>query len=109
MLFKKSFHIITYGCTFNNAESLIFKNQLISAGYIPCSLTHAKTVIINTCGVKSQTEHKILYQIKEIKLKKNQNLIITGCLPWISPNLYNKILESNENIIGILGLNALDK
>jgi MiaB-like tRNA modifying enzyme len=100
---KNTFYIETYGCSFNQSDSHKIKAILVENGFRLTELPNAKFVIINTCAVKSQTEAKILFRIKSLELKNHQNMIIAGCLPWISKTLYEDILNSNCHIIGITG------
>jgi threonylcarbamoyladenosine tRNA methylthiotransferase CDKAL1 len=107
VVYKNSFFIETYGCTFNQADENCLKSTLINNNYVPCSIEHAEYVIINTCAVKSQTQDKIISRIKTIQLQSDQNLIISGCLPWISDDLLNEIIKSSKKIIAIIDLDSI--
>ncbi len=84
-----SIYLETYGCTMNKADSEIIKALLRDE--ITEDFTKADIVIINSCGVKGPTEHKIRKRIKEIQ-SYNKSLIVAGCLP--------KISEVDTNVIG---------
>lgn len=56
-------------------------------------IEEADVIIINTCAVKDTTEKRMLSRIKRIKQQKKENakIVITGCLPKISPKEIQKI------------------
>lgn len=82
-------YLETYGCTMNKADSEIIKALLQNE--ITDNFDNADLVIINSCGVKGPTEHKIRKRIKEIQAL-NKPLIVAGCLPTIS--------DVNTNVVG---------
>ena len=67
----------------------------------PITEETADLLIINTCGVKSNTEQKILIYIEQIG-KNRRNAIITGCLPFISGTILEKIKTLVPKFIGII-------
>ncbi|KYC45056.1 MAG: (Dimethylallyl)adenosine tRNA methylthiotransferase MiaB [Candidatus Methanofastidiosum methylothiophilum] len=88
----------TYGCTQNKGDSEILKYLL--KDYLVESVDEADTVIINTCGVKGQTEKKIILRISS--LINSKRVIVSGCLPKINLNAID------ERVSGIIGTNDLD-
>jgi threonylcarbamoyladenosine tRNA methylthiotransferase CDKAL1 len=96
ILIKNSFYLETYGCAFNKADSYIISTVLKDANYVQVPLNDAEFIIINTCGVKQQTENKIKRRLRNLyeRYKENldKHLIITGCLPHIAEG-YVKIIE----------------
>ncbi|HEX32901.1 MAG TPA: tRNA (N(6)-L-threonylcarbamoyladenosine(37)-C(2))-methylthiotransferase [Candidatus Aenigmarchaeota archaeon] len=98
-----NFHIITYGCAANQADSEIMRHVLINRGHNEVDYNNANVVIVNTCGVKGPTEERIISKLKRISGKK---VIIAGCLSWISFDRLNKLFP-NYSIIGpdqVLGI-----
>lgn len=91
------FFFKTYGCTFNKSNSDIIypliKDKLTD------DISKADYVIINTCGVKEQTEKSIINEIKRI----NKKIFLLGCLPYIRKDLL-KIPELRGKDIEIFGL-----
>ncbi len=73
-------YIRTYGCTFNKSDSQTMHHFL--AGQVTDDISAADIVIFNTCGVKGQTEHKVVRDITEMLGKKR--IIVAGCLPLIN-------------------------
>jgi MiaB-like tRNA modifying enzyme len=78
----------------NQADSEIIKG-LLSEKYQEVSKEEADFVILNTCGVVEKTERKILKEAKELR-KQGKKVIISGCLPAISPK---ECLETSDGII----------
>ncbi|TFG16068.1 MAG: tRNA (N(6)-L-threonylcarbamoyladenosine(37)-C(2))-methylthiotransferase [Promethearchaeota archaeon] len=110
-MIKKSFYIETYGCASNKADSNIISNLLIDSNYVRTSLSNAQFVIVNTCGVKQQTENKIKRRLgtlyERYKGSLNKYLIITGCLPHIAAT-YIKVIENLvPNFGAIIDLNNI--
>ncbi len=106
---NKSFLVLNYGCSANRAiaEGLIGKLQ--RNGYpLAQSTNEADLIIVNTCIVKQNTEHRMKSLL--LSLSPNKDLIITGCLPvmmldWIKQNLPRaQILfpEAANQIISLL-------
>ena len=110
-MIKNSFYIETYGCASNKADSHIISTVLIDSNYVKTTLDNAQFIIVNTCGVKQQTENKIKQRLHNLyeRYKENWNkfLIITGCLPHIAAN-YIKVIENIvPNFGAIIDLNNI--
>jgi threonylcarbamoyladenosine tRNA methylthiotransferase CDKAL1 len=82
-------YLETYGCTMNQADSEIIKALL--QDQLTDNINQADLIIINSCGVKGPTEHKIRKRIREIK-DMGTPLIVAGCLP--------KISDIDTNVVG---------
>jgi len=81
-------YIETYGCSNSQAEAEIMAGLLKEAGFeIVDNEKKADLIIIVSCYVKTPTEQKILFRIKELSKKK---LIIAGCMP---EGIYNKLIN----------------
>jgi len=85
-------YIETYGCSVSQAESEIMAGLLEQAGFnIIKNEKYADLLIIVTCYVKSSTEQKILFRIKQLQeLYPKKKLIIAGCMP---EGIYKKLVE----------------
>jgi len=108
---NKTFYIETYGCTSNKADSHIISNVLRESNYRETSLDEARFIIINTCGVKQQTENKIKTRLKYLYnlLRKNLNkyIIIAGCLPFIDTSYVEVIRKIIPNFSAIVDLDSI--
>ncbi|MFW9929768.1 MAG: tRNA (N(6)-L-threonylcarbamoyladenosine(37)-C(2))-methylthiotransferase [Candidatus Thorarchaeota archaeon] len=110
-MIKNSFYIETYGCASNKADSYIISTVLKDVNYVQVPLNDAEFIIINTCGVKQQTENKIKRRLRNLyeRYKKNINkhLIITGCLPHIAEGYIKVIERIVPNYGAIIDLNSI--
>ncbi|MGQ9690310.1 MAG: tRNA (N(6)-L-threonylcarbamoyladenosine(37)-C(2))-methylthiotransferase [Thermoproteota archaeon] len=92
-------YLLNYGCAVNRAEGEVMAGVLISRGFtIVDDENEADLVLVNTCGVKTPTENKIIHRLKTIS--RNKKIIVSGCLPKIIG--VERILEA-RNVEGILG------
>lgn len=85
----KSIFIKTFGCTLNqrDGEDLVF--DLLTT----TKEKDAEIIVINTCGVKEQTENKIYKYITDSILPlKNKEIIVCGCLVDINSEKLRKLL-----------------
>jgi threonylcarbamoyladenosine tRNA methylthiotransferase CDKAL1 len=86
----------TYGCPSNKADTEAMKALL---GEKVCETEEeADIIIVNSCGVKGQTERKILKRVSQLCEKKK--VIVSGCLP--------KITERIDSRASLLGINVSD-
>jgi len=74
--------LLNYGCSVNRAEGEVIAGLLTNQGFtIVDNEAEADLVLINTCGVKTPTESKILHKLSTID--NDKKVIVTGCLPKI--------------------------
>jgi threonylcarbamoyladenosine tRNA methylthiotransferase CDKAL1 len=91
--------LLNYGCAVNRAEGEAMAGVLASRGFtIVDSEDDADLVLVNTCGVKTPTENKILHRLKNIR--RDKEIVVAGCLPRIIG--VNRILEV-RNVKGVIG------
>ena len=102
---NKSYHIETYGCQMNVADSEVISGLLKNEGYIQTKDIHSASIIfVNTCAIREHAEDKVLSRLgfyNQIK-QKNPNIII-GVLGCMAQNLKEQILESKPYVDIILG------
>ncbi|MFH8080864.1 MAG: tRNA (N(6)-L-threonylcarbamoyladenosine(37)-C(2))-methylthiotransferase [Candidatus Aenigmatarchaeota archaeon] len=102
----KNVYIETYGCSSNKSDSEIMAGLLISKGYnITFNEKDADYIIINTCGVKKQTEDRILKRLQDLA-KTNKKIIVAGCLTKID---VGKIKSKIPNYYALLDPQSIDK
>lgn len=87
--------IKTFGCTLNKRDSLDILNNNDYTDDLE-KIKHSKFVLINTCGVKEQTQTKIINFLKKIKEKKipQSKIIVFGCLVDIDKPSLLEVLPS---------------
>jgi len=97
------FHLITYGCKLNHADSEVMKSLLLAENFEETTLVEADFVIINTCGVVEKTERKILKQAEDLR-KNNKKIILTGCLVSISEKICEQVADA---VLGVGNIDAI--
>jgi MiaB-like tRNA modifying enzyme len=91
--------LLNYGCAVNRAEGEVMAGVLASHGFMLVDdEAEADLVVVNTCGVKTPTENKILHRIRAISSDKK--VVVAGCLPKIVG--VEKILQT-RSVEGVLG------
>ncbi|HRX63715.1 MAG TPA: MiaB/RimO family radical SAM methylthiotransferase [Candidatus Absconditabacterales bacterium] len=89
----KTFHILTFGCQMNYADTARIKTILLNCGFSYKSKQEdADIIILVTCSVRQKAEDKITGLLKDIK--KNQKIWITGCM--IQHNIRNNKLTNKK-------------
>lgn len=88
---KKPICVLNYGCSANRAiaeglTGILERHDFTLAN----SVEDAEVIVVNTCVVKQNTEHRM--KSKLLSLSKTKKIILTGCLPvvmrdWVSKNL----------------------
>jgi MiaB-like tRNA modifying enzyme len=96
----------TYGCSYNKADTKIMEN-LVSRKYdIVEDISLADVIVLNTCYVKTSTEHRIVNRIKEIATKyPEKKMIIAGCMAAVDRE---KTVASNPRA-SLIGPQNLDR
>ena len=94
--------IKTYGCTMNLADSERQAGLLKEQGFEITSFRDSNIVIVNTCTVKTPTEHKILKKLNELKTS-GKKVIVSGCMPPAIPGIINKFPH-----FSFIGVNVSD-
>jgi len=100
----------TFGCTLNQADTLLMK-KLLSKDYIAEDLKTNEiskklkngVVVVNTCAVKLPTEQKILNYISKLE-KSKIKIVVAGCLAQAYPLLVRKYTKAP-----LLGVDSLDR
>lgn len=96
------YHIRTYGCTLNQADSDIIKGMLDSAGHTEAAdESSADVLIVNSCQVKSSTETKILHKLRRLAATKKP-IILAGCL-----SINEKAVRKNAPRATIVGTSSI--
>ncbi len=96
-----NFFIKTYGCSHNKADSLFMAQLLKLNGFIEShNDKDADLIILNTCTVKTPTEHRIMRYLFDHKGKK---IIIAGCMTATHKDkLKNYSLIGCNNLLDIV-------
>lgn len=101
----KKVAIFTYGCSANTADSEIMAGLLQEKGFEVVKTQQVSDLnIINTCIVKTATEHRMIHKIKVLS-KLNKPLIVAGCMP----KTYIKLIEKINPRACLLGPTSIDR
>jgi len=81
----KTFHISTYGCQMNLADSSTLTSSLITRGYRRVENEgEADLIVLNTCSVREKAEDRVFGRLGDIsKYKKNRpnvKIAVVGCM-----------------------------
>lgn len=101
--YGKTYHIFTYGCQGNEADSEVIAGILEDLGYVKAAEPYAADVVIlNTCAIRENAENRIwgvLGNLKGVKAQRPNILIgICGCMPQ-EENATNKLISSYPLLI----------
>lgn len=83
---NEKFHIITFGCQMNRADSERISSYLRNLGMVETySPEQADLVVINSCMVRQMAEDRVYGRVKNLdelkKQKPNFTIAVTGCMP----------------------------
>lgn len=78
------YHLITYGCQMNTADSQEMAQPLKDRGLVATNhLQEADLVVMNTCTVREQAEHRAQSNLGRLRRWKEKNpnriLVVAGC------------------------------
>ncbi len=81
----ETFHITTYGCQMNLADSSILVANLLSKGFRRVEReADADVIILNTCSVREKAEQRVLGRLGEIshfkQKKPHLKIAVVGCM-----------------------------
>ncbi len=92
-------YVESYGCSANLQDSQIIMGLLLNAGHkLVSNPNDADILLINTCIVKTPTEHRMIYRIKQLSTLERP-LIVAGCMAKAEPDVVSK-LNPRASLIG---------
>ena len=95
-----TFQIITLGCKINSYESQAIRELFISKGFEEVENKESDYIIINTCAVTLQAEHKCTKTIHHYKkIYPSSKIIVCGC----SSQVHKELFLSEKNVIAVYG------
>ena len=102
---SKTYHIHTYGCQMNVADSELVESILIDQGYHNSNdPSKADAIFINTCSIREHAEDKVHSQLGRYELiKKDRPDVIIGVLGCMAQSLKHDLLEKRSFVDIILG------
>ena len=102
---SKSYHIETYGCQMNVADSELVSAMLQKAGYKEISdIQKADAIFVNTCAIREHAEDKVHSLLGRYNLLKRKNpSMIIGVLGCMAQSMKHDILENKPYVDIVLG------
>jgi len=83
----RKIYLETYGCASNLQDARIMMGLLERAGYaIVDDPSQADLHLINTCSVKTPTEHRMIQRIRSLK-GGGKPLVVAGCMAKAEPDI----------------------
>lgn len=107
------YHIQTYGCQGNEADSEKMRGLLESVGYTQThSESEADLIVLNTCAIRANAENKVfgeLGRLKHLKTAKPSLLLaVGGCMPQ-EEVVVEKILKTYHQVDIVFGTHNLHR
>lgn len=104
----KKFHIETYGCQMNFADSEIVNSILLEEGMEPVhDADEADVVLINTCSIRENAETKVWNRLKELRsIKKTNGDLTVGVLGCMAERIKDRIIEQEHLVDIVVGPDA---
>jgi tRNA-2-methylthio-N6-dimethylallyladenosine synthase len=95
------YYIKTFGCAANVADSERIASYYQSRGYTASrSMKRADDVIINTCMIRENAEHRVYGLVHNLKLEKEKGrkvkIVVTGCMVGMAAR------EKTGKMLGLL-------
>ncbi|HMB98299.1 MAG TPA: tRNA (N6-isopentenyl adenosine(37)-C2)-methylthiotransferase MiaB [Balneolaceae bacterium] len=105
---EKTFHIETYGCQMNFADTEIVNSILIEAGMKPSqNAEEADHIFINTCSIRENAETKVWNRLKEFRsLKKKNRDLTVGVLGCMAERIKENIIDKEQLVDLVVGPDA---
>ena len=105
---NNKFHIISYGCQMNFADSEVVASILEEIGYKHTeNIENSNLILLNTCSIREKAEQTIRKKLSSINFlkKKNKSLKI-GVLGCMAERLKEKFLHEEKIVDLVVGPDA---
>jgi len=92
---RMKFHVITFGCQMNAADSGWLTRSLIARGWEEAPLDEARVYVVNTCSVREKPELKLYSQLGRLaaQLERDPSVFcaVGGCVAQqVGESLWNR-------------------
>ena len=98
-----NYHIETYGCEMNKAESAAMEATLREHGWKQSEEREAQLILLNTCTVRATAENRVWNRIHQLTARKKEHdfvLVVIGCMAEQYKNAIKKKAPGVDYIIG---------
>lgn len=107
---NRTFHIETYGCQMNFADTEIVNSILMEKGHQPVAKPEdADIIFINTCSIRDNAEQKVWNRMKyfrSLKRKNKEQDITIGVLGCMAERVREQFLEKEKLVDIVVGPDA---
>ncbi|MFQ5452764.1 MAG: tRNA (N6-isopentenyl adenosine(37)-C2)-methylthiotransferase MiaB [Candidatus Zixiibacteriota bacterium] len=105
----ETFHISTYGCQMNLADSSTLASTLITRGYSRVAdEKDADLIILNTCSVREKAEKRVIGRLGEIyKYKRRKPYIKIAVVGCMAQRWGEELIEKVPHVDYVLGTDRL--
>ena len=109
----KTYHILTYGCQGNEADSEVMAGIFEELGYkYQENVEEADVVLLNTCAIRENAENRIWGVLGNLKapkrMKKDMIIGICGCMPQ-EEKVVDTLLQKYREIDLVFGTHNIYK
>ena len=105
---NNKFHIISYGCQMNFADSEVVASILEDIGYKHTdNIENSNLILLNTCSIREKAEQTIRKKLSSINfLKKKNKFLKVGVLGCMAERLKEKFLHEEKIVDLVVGPDA---
>jgi tRNA-2-methylthio-N6-dimethylallyladenosine synthase len=102
---QKKLYVETYGCQMNVSDSEIVMSVMNNHGYaITTKPDDADVILLNTCAIRDNAEHKIHERLKHLKFYKRQRSgLIVGVLGCMAERMRTQLMEEQQIVDVVVG------
>ncbi len=100
-----TYHLETYGCEMNKAESAALESILAERGWTPSALRDCDLALINTCTVRLTAENRAwarisLFAAEKRKCEKKFAIMVVGCMAEQYRDAMKKRVPEIDYVLG---------
>lgn len=101
----KLVYIETYGCQMNYSDTEIVLSVMSDSGYNETTdINNSDVILLNTCSIRENAEHKIYKRLDDLKKYKRSNpSLVVGILGCMAERLKKDLVERRKIVDVIIG------
>ena len=103
-----TFHITTFGCQMNAADSDWLSRSLVARGFVPVPAEEAAIHILNTCSVRDKPEQKVYSEIGRIRsVTKNSPDVLVCVGGCVAQQVGEKLFKRFSQVRLVFGTDGI--
>ncbi|MBV9837414.1 MAG: MiaB/RimO family radical SAM methylthiotransferase [Solirubrobacterales bacterium] len=95
-----SFAVKFLGCKVSQADAMLARGELISAGHVEVPEARAELHVINTCAITSEAEAKSRQSVRR-SLRSARDVYVAGCAVNLNDRQFSEIDPRVRSFVGI--------